>query len=101
MAEQESEQKVTPWEAHAAEGEAKIDYDKLIRKPLVLYRLSQLLEASQMASVQDCVVLFQVSLAVSKLMMGSCQRLKQHQENHRIISYEEAFSSRTGQASQI
>lgn len=33
-AEQGSEQKVTPWEAHAAEGEAKIDYDKLIRKPL-------------------------------------------------------------------
>ena len=26
------EQKVTPWEAHAAEGESKIDYDKLIRK---------------------------------------------------------------------
>ena len=27
-----SEQKVTPWEAHAAEGAVKIDYDKLIRK---------------------------------------------------------------------
>ena len=24
------EQKVTPWEAHAAEGETTIDYDKLI-----------------------------------------------------------------------
>lgn len=32
MAEQHSEQKVTPWEAHAAEGEATIDYEKLIRK---------------------------------------------------------------------
>lgn len=26
------EQKVTPWEAHAAEGHATIDYDKLIRE---------------------------------------------------------------------
>ena len=32
MEERETEQKVTPWEAHAAEGESKIDYDKLIRK---------------------------------------------------------------------
>lgn len=32
MAERDSEQKVTPWEAHAAEGEEKIDYDKLIRE---------------------------------------------------------------------
>ena len=30
----EGEQKVTPWEAHAAEGEAKIDFDKLIRELL-------------------------------------------------------------------
>ena len=28
----ESEQKITPWEARAAEGEATIDYDKLIRE---------------------------------------------------------------------
>ena len=28
----ESEQKVTPWEARAAEGAAKIDFDKLIRE---------------------------------------------------------------------
>ena len=28
---EEKEQKVTPWEAHAAEGADKIDYDKLIR----------------------------------------------------------------------
>jgi hypothetical protein len=27
-----SEQRVTPWEAHAAEGAAKIDFDKLIRE---------------------------------------------------------------------
>ena len=27
---EEREQKVTPWEAHAAEGEAAIDYEKLI-----------------------------------------------------------------------
>ena len=26
------EQKVTPWEARAAEGAAKIDFDKLIRE---------------------------------------------------------------------
>ena len=32
MAEKVSEQKVTPWEARAAEGEASIDYDKLIRE---------------------------------------------------------------------
>lgn len=29
----ESEQVVTPWEAHAAEGQAAIDYGKLISKP--------------------------------------------------------------------
>ena len=34
MDERVTEQKVTPWEAHAAEGESKIDYDKLIRKQL-------------------------------------------------------------------
>ena len=28
------EQVVTPWEAHAAEGAAKIDFDKLIRKTI-------------------------------------------------------------------
>ncbi len=30
--EHSKEQKVTPWEAHAAEGENTIDYGKLIRK---------------------------------------------------------------------
>lgn len=29
---EEGEQKVTPWEAHAAEGQATIDYEKLIRQ---------------------------------------------------------------------
>lgn len=29
---EEGEQKVTPWEAHAAEGQATIDYEKLISK---------------------------------------------------------------------
>ena len=29
---QSKEQKVTPWEAHAAEGETAIDYSKLSRK---------------------------------------------------------------------
>lgn len=32
MAEGEQEQVVTPWEAHAAEGQAAIDYGKLISK---------------------------------------------------------------------
>ena len=34
----EKEQVVTPWEAHAAEGKAAIDYDKLISKR-VAYKL--------------------------------------------------------------
>ena len=31
------EQKVDPWTAHAAKGKKTIDYDKLIRKFLLLY----------------------------------------------------------------
>lgn len=36
MAEIDSEQVVTPWEAHAAEGAAAIDYGKLISKVFFL-----------------------------------------------------------------
>ena len=32
---EEGEQKVTPWEAHAAEGQATIDYEKLISKLII------------------------------------------------------------------
>ena len=35
--EEEAEQKVTPWEAHAAEGAAVIDYDKLISEYVVMH----------------------------------------------------------------
>ena len=31
----DKEQKVDPWTAHAAEGAAKIDYDKLIGKVII------------------------------------------------------------------
>ncbi len=34
----DKEQKVTPWEAHAAEGESTIDYGKLIRKYYTTWR---------------------------------------------------------------
>ena len=43
---EETEQKVTPWEAHAAVGESKIDYDKLIRKKKADYCIIPNFDAS-------------------------------------------------------
>lgn len=37
----EQEQVVTPWEAHAAEGQATIDYGKLISEHMYMNCLSQ------------------------------------------------------------